>query len=141
MMLNKRENTPIVPREEERKSKQTRINFSVERTKKDNGQDRMISNLVLQIWMEKDMIGMRQLPIVLKVCVNAALKSFAQTIESTSRSKCCSSRPLFAKKGSNPVSQTDQDYHHSTLSRNGKGEERGQILESEVRNTQSNGQE
>ena len=31
MMLNKRENTPIVPREEERKSEQTRIDISVER--------------------------------------------------------------------------------------------------------------
>ena len=38
----------------------------------------MVSILVLQIWMEKHMIGMRQLPIVLEVCVNAALKSFSQ---------------------------------------------------------------
>ena len=39
MMLNKRENTPIVPREEERKSEQTRIDISVERPEIDNGQD------------------------------------------------------------------------------------------------------
>ena len=57
------------------------------------------------------------------------------------RSKRCFSRPLFAKKGSNPVSQTGQDNHHSTLSRNGKGEERGKILETEIRKTQSNGPE
>ena len=38
-MLNKRENTPIVPREEERKSEQTRIDISVERPEIDNGQD------------------------------------------------------------------------------------------------------
>ena len=45
----------------------------------DNGQDSQISILVLQNWVEKHMIGMRQLPIVLEVCVNAALKSLAQT--------------------------------------------------------------
>ena len=38
-MLNKRENTPIVPREEERKSEQTRIDISVERLEMVNGQD------------------------------------------------------------------------------------------------------
>ena len=38
-----------------------------------------ISILVLQHWMEKRMIGMEQLPTVLKVCVNAAMKSLAQT--------------------------------------------------------------
>ena len=43
------------------------------------------------------------------------------------RSKCCSSRPLFAKKGSNSVSQTGQDNHHNTLYRTGKEEERGKI--------------
>ena len=39
MMLNKRENTPIVPREEERKSEQTRIDISVEIPEINNGQD------------------------------------------------------------------------------------------------------
>ena len=35
--------------------------------------------LVLQNWMEKHMIEMKQLPIVLEVHVNAALKSLAQS--------------------------------------------------------------
>ena len=34
-----------------------------------------ISILVLQNWMEKHMIGMRQLLIALELCVNATLKS------------------------------------------------------------------
>ena len=39
MMLNKRENTPMIPREEERKSEQPRIDISAERLETDNGQD------------------------------------------------------------------------------------------------------
>ena len=38
-----------------------------------------ISILVLQNWLEKNMIEMRQLPIVFEVRVNAALKSLAQS--------------------------------------------------------------
>ena len=38
-MLNKRENTSMVPREEEWKSEPTRSDISVERPKTDNGQD------------------------------------------------------------------------------------------------------
>ena len=38
-MLNKRENTPMVPREEELKSEQTRIDISVEKPEINNGQD------------------------------------------------------------------------------------------------------
>ena len=38
-MLNKRENTPMSPREEERKSGQPRIDISAERLETDNGQD------------------------------------------------------------------------------------------------------
>ena len=76
-MLNKRENTPIVPREEERKSEQTRIDISVERPEIDNGQDSQDINFSIKKF-EKHMIGMRQLSIVLEVCVNAALKSLAQ---------------------------------------------------------------
>ena len=39
MMLNKRENTPMVPQEEERKSEETKIDSSIERPEIDNGQD------------------------------------------------------------------------------------------------------
>ena len=39
MMLNKRENTPMVPWEEELKSEQMRIDISVEKPEIDNGQD------------------------------------------------------------------------------------------------------
>ena len=38
-----------------------------------------ISILVLQNWLEKHMIGMRQLPIVTEVCVNAVLENLAQS--------------------------------------------------------------
>ena len=79
MMLNKRENTPIVPREEERKSEQTRIDISVERPEIDNVQDSHDIDFGITNLDGKHMIGMRQLPIVLEVCVNAALKSFSQT--------------------------------------------------------------
>ena len=38
-----------------------------------------ISILVLQNWLEKHIIGMRQLPIVTEVWVNTVLESLAQS--------------------------------------------------------------
>ena len=73
-MLNKRENTPMIPREEERKSEQPRIDISAERLETDNGQDSQGIDFSITT-----LDGMEQLPTVLKVCVNAAMKSLAQT--------------------------------------------------------------
>ena len=78
-MLNKRENTPMIPREESGRVNEQEQIFQLKDQKQIMDKIHRISILVLQHWMEKRMIGMEQLPTGLKVCVNAAMKSLAQT--------------------------------------------------------------
>ena len=77
-MLNKRENTPMVPLEEGRRSEPTRLDISVEGPEIYSGQDSQDSDFSITNWMEKHMIGVRELLIVLEVHVKAALRSLAQ---------------------------------------------------------------
>ena len=68
----------MVPLEEGRRSEPTRLDISVEGPEYIVDKIRRIAILVLQNWMEKHMIGVRELLIVLEVHVKAALRSLAQ---------------------------------------------------------------
>ena len=79
MMLNKTQNSPMVPREEERNSEQRKIDISVKRPEIDNGQYLQDIDFSITKWDGKAYEGMRQLPTVLEICINAALRGLAPT--------------------------------------------------------------
>ena len=81
MILNRRDNTPVVPREKVQKSELARLYIQLKEQKQIIDKIHRTSILVLQNWMEKHKIGMRQLPIVLEVYVNTGLRSLPQELE------------------------------------------------------------
>ena len=170
-MLNKRENTLMVPQEEGQKSEPTRLDISVEGPEIDNGQDSQdidfsITKVGRKVY-DRNETTANSVRSLCKRCfekfsselelLEHLQRSFKCVINDTQCVVCkryfrgnhglnqhlirsnCQSIMLkkdinavlrdhcLPNKGSNPVSETGQNNHHSTLSWNGKEEERANL--------------